>query len=167
MLCRTGERSRGLGGRRTPGARVRAPGRGAAGRGRAPELLPRCLEKRPDRRPGVNPVPFPGRALPWKGVETGASPGIGKWGACVLMPVAKVIRAALYSCQRTLLACDPEHEALRCGLYFPYFPCGKTACGKVQCIAGDERDKPGEPRAPELTAQPPALTVGRAWKRGS
>ena len=83
------------------------------------------------------------------------------------MPVAKVICAALYSFQRVLLACDPEHKALGCGLYFPCFPCWKTAWGKVQCIAADESDKPGEPRAPELTAPPPARTVERAWKRGS
>lgn len=80
----------------SPGAGERRQ-RGRGGGGGA-ELHPVLLEKRPDRRAGVNPTSYP-ELCRLEGL-----PRTGKRGARVLIPVAEVIDTTLYSFQRAFLA---------------------------------------------------------------
>lgn len=80
----------------SPGAGERRQ-RGGGGGGGA-ELHPVLLEKRPDRRAGVNPTSYP-ELCRLEGL-----PRTVKRGARVLIPVAEVIDTTLYSFQRAFLA---------------------------------------------------------------
>lgn len=99
VQCGPGKRSRGLGGRDSGSARACAREwrrRGGTGRGRGAELLPSCLEKRPDRSLGVNPPSYPAPLGIGGGRRPERFPGLERGGgrsAHVQMPFVEVIRS--------------------------------------------------------------------------